>query len=240
MLPSAHYVLIAFESSWRKAMQTVLETEVGNVPAFVIESESNVALLIIPTMFGIDEDLELLCEDIAMEGFTVIAVDPFWEIDAGPLGHSIEEVRRALARKNELDKEESLENMFAFCSASLQYAKNIVVLGIGYGGHLAYQALAYQKAAAAMTWHATGITDHLTLSGRINRPLSFHFGGEDYLTPVFEIDILREVFRGKDFVSIEVHSGAKHGYSHREELTYNEEALDKSFASLIQLLHQFT
>ncbi|MEC7984839.1 MAG: dienelactone hydrolase family protein, partial [Myxococcota bacterium] len=197
-------------------------------------------LLVIPSIFGLDEDLTLLCEDIAFEGFTVIAVDPFWEIDPGPLGHSIQEVRRALARKNDMDKDEALENVFAFCKGAAAYAENICILGIGYGGLLAFQALAHRKATAAVTWHAAGITDHLTLVDKVSRPLSLHFGANDAMTPPFEIEILQKVFQENEKVDIVVYPDAKHGYSFRDEMTYSEEAFDGSYATLLQVLQKLS
>ena len=77
-------------------MHTTLETHIGSIPCFVSQGIHPIVLLIFPAVFGIDSDIEDLCEHYARLGFTTIAVDPFWDSHPGPLPHTVDGVRAAL------------------------------------------------------------------------------------------------------------------------------------------------
>ena len=222
-------------------MHRFLESGANQVPAYATEpvGESDVAVLILPTIYGIDEDLESLCEDLAYVGAKVVAVDPFWQVDPGPLGHDLRSVRRGLARKRAVTRKKGLANMRMFCSEVNLMCEKLIVLGIGYGGHLAYTAAAEGLVDAAVIWHGSSLTDFVRLASKIQVPVSMHFGDSDPVVPMDDVLLLKDAFAEHENVDIVVYENARHGFVHRNYIHYNHDAFEHSFATLQSLIERF-
>ena len=205
-------------------MFAYLETDIGDVPSFHLEGESDSVVCIFPAVFGIDNDILDLCSEIHSQGHSVVAVDPFWEIDPGPLEHSIEGVRRALARKREIPHEEQLIFAHACCSATQAIASNNVALGICFGGGMAFHALGQGLCSSAAIWHGAGLVKQIDVIASMTGPLHLHFGTEDPLIPEVDREILRELFKDHKDVRFWEYEGAKHGFTHRSGPSFVQEA----------------
>lgn len=217
-------------------MFAYLETDIGDVPSFQLEGESDSVVCIFPAVFGIDDDIVELCSIIHQNGHSVVAVDPFWEVDPGPLPHTVEGVRRALARKREIPHEEQLIFAHACCSATKRIAPKNVALGICFGGGMAFHALSQELCSAAAIWHGAGLVKQIDSIANMKGALHLHFGTEDPLIPSVDREILRELFKDKDDVYFWEYEGAKHGFTHRSGASFVHEAFVDCTEKLIGLL----
>ena len=218
-------------------MFAYLETDIGDVPSFQLEGESDSVVSIFPAVFGIDDDIIELCHEIHLQGHSVIAVDPFWEVDPGPLPHTMEGVRRALARKREVPHEEQLIFAHACCSAAQMIAQNHVALGICFGGAMAFHALSQGLCSSASIWHGAGLVKQIDSIASMDGALHLHFGTADPLIPDVDREILREFFKNKENVFFWEYEGLKHGFTHRSGPSFDQEALKDCSEKLIGLLH---
>ena len=217
-------------------MFAYLETEIGDVPSFQLEGESDSVVCIFPAVFGIDDDIVELCSFLNEEGHNVVAVDPFWEVDPGPLPHTLEGVRRALARKREIPLEEQLIFAHACCSATQKIARNNVALGICFGGAMAFHALGEGLCSGASIWHGAGLVKQIDSIAAMNGALNLHFGTNDPLIPEVDREILREFFKEKERVRFWEYEGAKHGFTHRSGTSFDQNALRDCLEKLMELL----
>jgi carboxymethylenebutenolidase len=219
-------------------MHDYIEIEDTKIPAFLIEpmTDPKATVIVLPSVFGIDEDVEFLCEDIANMGVTAVAVDPFWATDPGPLPHTSQGAKRALARKNKIPRLHGISNAVQYCKSAQRFGRPLIALGICYGGHLAFCSAAEGVVDAAVVWHGGGLADYSVLCEDISVPLSLHFGGNDAITPSHEIEILRKAFKGRSNVEIRVHPDAGHGFTHRASPNYDESSHQSSFAALAKMI----
>ena len=217
-------------------MFAYLETDIGDIPSFQLEGESDSVVCIFPAVFGVDDDIIQLCSEIHFEGHSVVAVDPFWEIDPGPLPHTVEGVRRALARKREIPFEEQL--LFAqSCSTAIKdMARNHVALGICFGGGMAFHSLHLGLCDAAAIWHGAGLVRQIDSIPSMKGPLHLHFGKEDPLIPPVDREILRELLQNKEHSHIWEYDDARHGFTHRSGSAFVPSALKHCTETLIGLL----
>jgi len=195
-----------------------------------------IVLLIFPAVFGIDSDIEDLCHHYSNLGYTVIAVDPFWDTAPGPLPHTVEGVRAALERKREVPPDVGLSFAQACCDAAKEYGDQIVALGICFGGYMAFCSLADDDVDAAAIWHGGGLVRHIDRVADIKAPLQLHFGIEDPLIPAVDREVLGEFFSKHDNVSIMEYEGARHGFTHRSGPAFHPEVAAKCIKSLEELL----
>ena len=219
-------------------MHETIGTDQQDSPSYISSpiTDSEVVVLVLPAIFAIDEDIEQLCDDIAYMGAKAVAIDPFWAVDPGPLSHEPADVRKALARKNAISKKQSLENMRLYCKEARQLGKKLLVLGICYGGHMAFCAAAEGLVEGAVIWHGGSLTDHIGLASQIKVPLSMHFGEADPVISMDDVQLLKEAFAGAEQVDISVYPGARHGFSHRNYVNFHPEAFEQSLAALERLI----
>ena len=217
-------------------MHTYLETAIGDVPCYYLEGESEVVLLVFPAVFGIDEDIESLCREVVFAGHNVIAVDPFWEVDSGPLPHTMEGVKRALARKREISLEDGLAFAKACTHAARSFGTTVVALGICFGGYMAFVSLGEQNVDAAVVWHGAGLVRHIEEIPKMEVALLLHFGSDDPLIPKIDREILTELLKDKANAEILEYEGARHGFTHRSGVAFHENAMNDCLKKLFGLL----
>ena len=66
---------------------TSISTDDGEVPIAVVSpaGAASVAVVAMPSIFGIDGDLREHLRELAAAGAVAVALDPFWRTDPGPL-----------------------------------------------------------------------------------------------------------------------------------------------------------
>ena len=62
------------------------------------KSEKGPALVIMPAVFGVDDDVRKMVDDLAAKGIVAAAPDLFWRGDSGPMPRTEEGRRRATER----------------------------------------------------------------------------------------------------------------------------------------------
>ena len=220
-------------------MDEILPESEQNVPAYITESkrESSVVVLVFPSILGIDEDIELLCEDISYVGAHAVAIDPFWQVDPGPLSRSPDDIRRGLARKNRLSRQQSLKNIKQFCTDARKMGNTLIALGVGYGGELAFHAAAENMLDGAVIWMASSLPRIVGLVEQIEGPMSIHFGKQDVVVGEDDILLIEQAFQQHEQVHVHVHEDAKHGYCYRSHVHFHPDAYENSFSALEQMIH---
>ena len=211
----------------------------GSVPTAVLrpaEPQSRPALVVIPSIFGPAPDLVAQLEEIGDAALVVVA-DPFWRTGEGAVPYN--DMDTAFGRLAEFDVDRCHTEMSAVVDWAAQNSNGRVVgLGICFGGPYVFRFAADDKLAGGVTWHGSRLEDHLDRADEISCPLALHFGDADPITPPEVIGAVQAAFAGKDKVSIVVHPGASHGFSHDGD-AYDETAYRAGFGATLDLLVGF-
>jgi dienelactone hydrolase len=219
-------------------MHTVLKSEAGEIPIFFLPAEEQApVLLIFPSIFGIDEDLEELVFRLNDLGLTVVAVDPFWSVGGGPL--STAQTQRALERKRNLGTLNGIHNAILYCELIKEESVPLIALGIGYGGHLAFCAAAEQKVDGVCCWHADGLGDYAMLGEDIQVPTQLHFGANDVLVMPHEVEAIQAGFNDSSRLELWVHEGAGFNFSHRSHQSFHEPTFERVLSDLERWLRRW-
>ncbi|MAI49123.1 MAG: hypothetical protein CMM16_00980 [Rhodospirillaceae bacterium] len=202
------------------------------------------AVVIVPPIFGVNDDMAMVAERLAAEGFTGFVLDPFWrDEDQGVLDHDEAGRARAFARMERTPFEQAfgdvadvIENLRTRDASN----EKVAVMGFCYGGPFALVAAAKCGIQAGFSYHGSFIDQHLNAMPDVACPLSFHWGDNDRAAPLDVIDVVKKTFSARDDAEVIVYPGGiEHGYmlpGHGD--AYNEIAAEKSWERTISLLNE--
>ena len=192
-----------------------IPVEGGAVPTAVIGPEDPgglAALVVVPSIFGPAPDLLKRLSEFGDRALIVVP-DPFWRVGGGVVPYDRHDA--AIARLRGFELRRCIDDV----SAVIDWARargngRVLGLGICFGGPFVLRFAAEHRLDGVVTWHGSRMQDHLERASEIVCPLRLHFGAADAITPPDVIDRIRSTFASHPDVSIVVHPGAEHGFSH--------------------------
>lgn len=195
-------------------------------------------LLLITAIFGTDEEMRVLSDEYARDGFLVWTPDVFWRTMPGPTA----DFGKAIARYESFDREQGLADMQDLIAALRSDPRcngKVAMLGFCFGGLYAYLGAARLGADAAGAYHGTKIGEHLDEAHKISCPVSFHYGKDDPIVPLTEVAAVQQAFAGRSNADVVLHEGATHNFSMPRKDGYNpsvakasRDAVLKAFRSM--------
>jgi carboxymethylenebutenolidase len=132
--------------------------------------------------------------------------------------HDEEGVRRSL----ELSRDFDFEQGVADTAAGLRHLTGLPevdgevgIVGFCLGGSIAYFLAAQNAAAAVVSFYGSAVPGRPELLDAIERPLQFHFGGQDPYIPRAEVAKVEEAVRDRPNAEIHVEEQAGHAFHNR-------------------------
>jgi carboxymethylenebutenolidase len=169
----------------------------------------------------------------------LIAVpDPFWRVGGGVVPYADHDA--AFARLRGFDANRCSADLDAVVDWTRGRSNGRVVgLGICFGGPFVLRLASAGRLDGVVTWHGSRMEDHLDRAAEIRCPLRLHFGDVDPVTPPTAIEAVRAAFASHPDVSIVVHPGADHGFSH-DGPAYDAKACRAGLDAAGELLERLT
>lgn len=185
------------------------------------------AIILFSPIFGADAGIRRIADRWAKRGYLVAVPDYFFRILPGVLDRSESGRKQAMDRWKQLDVAVTIDDMRALKQALLSNPHCNGKLGsLGYcaGGELAFLTATRLGAEAVAGFHGTRIDRHLSEIGRIAGRMTLHFGGNDNLVPLSQVDAIKSAVASNAQVDIAVYDGAGHGFSFHGQPSYHAEA----------------
>jgi carboxymethylenebutenolidase len=193
----------------------------GRGPGLVVEQE----------IFGINENVRLVCENYAKAGFVTLAPDLFWRMEPNvDMEYSPQEWQRAFDYFKRFDIDKGLQDV----AATVQHLRGmkecsgkVGALGYCLGGKLAYLTAARTDVDCAVGYYGVALDQNLNEKDKIRKPLMLHIAEKDQFVPP---EAQAKVRAGlKDVKGVEIHSypGVNHAFAR-----INGDHFDKSAADL--------
>lgn len=206
-------------------------------------SGSNPALVIMASIFGIDEDVRGIADDLAAKGVVVAAPDLFWRGDSGPKDRSEEGRKQAYERA--ADRETLFEGNIRDLADVMAQLKSlpecngrIAVVGLCYGGPFALLGPAKLGCDAGLSFHGTAVQEYLDVLPEVGDvPVRLHWGDADHACPPEDLDSVRAATADMANVTITTYPDVVHGYTAPSNAkSWNEAAAADSWASALAVL----
>jgi len=215
------------------------------IPAYCAEpgNGSDVGVVIVSAIFGVDDDTKKICDDLAAEGYPALALNMFWEDDdPDVIAISPEGAKRGKARAGRVDR--AAGN--AYIGACIEDLKSrascngkIVVMGFCFGGPYVVQSAARHGIDGGISFHGSFVEKFLGEFENISCPLDFHYGDNDAVAPMEAIDQVRSACDQRDDAEVYVYPGGEHGYMFPNRgAGYQAEAAQLSWQRALEFLRK--
>lgn len=234
-----------------------IETPDGVADAYLVkpDGEPRGGVLFIMDAFGLRPTIHEMADRIAGDGYIVLAPNVFYRAGRAPVFEvpdlSDQERRTSFFQKlrplmDELTPGRLAADGGAYldCLAQAGAPGPVTITGYCMGARVGWRIAAAHpdRVAALAGFHAGGlVTDapdspHLS-AGEIQAELYFGFADEDPSMTAEQIDALGQALdkAGVRYRS-DVYEGAQHGYTMADTAAYNEEARERHFRELADLL----
>jgi carboxymethylenebutenolidase len=192
----------------------------GKGPGLVVEQE----------IFGINENVRLVCENYAREGFVTLAPDLFWRLQPGvDLGYSEADWQRAFDFMKRFDIDQGLQDI----AATIKHLRGLPectgkVGAIGYclGGKLAFLTAARTDADCSVSYYGVGLDQNLNEKDKIRKPLMLHIAEKDRFVPPDVQATVKAALSGMPNVEIYSYPGVDHAFARINGDNYDKQAAD--------------
>jgi carboxymethylenebutenolidase len=201
--------------------RTTIEVRVddGSFELEIVAPESLPAagVVIVPSIFGLNEEADRWLREYSAAGFLAAVYDPFWRTDPGALSVTLDEDRvRAKARRDGFAADDGIRDLrgaIETLRALPENNGNVAVPGYCFGGRYALIAAARLNVQAAVAFHGIRMGDNLDDARAVRVPVSFHFGDDDHSAPMSEVRALIDASRGNRNVELCVYPGVGHSFT---------------------------
>jgi carboxymethylenebutenolidase len=201
----------------------------GKVPAVVLTS----------AVFGVDDDIRRIADELATRGFIAAAPNLFWRDGTGPLpmGHE----RASKRAEPRLEKIAAGEADLADVLASLRkqplFNGRAAVMGFCYGGPYAILGPKRLGYDAGISCHGTQLLDYVGELEGLGKPVCLLWGDQDVKAPPEVLDAYRAAAARMNNLELHVFPGILHGYTMRANAkAFDQRAYDFSMARALAIL----
>lgn len=202
------------------------EDKVGVTPAIILVHE----------WWGLNDDMRVLANQFAAEGFIVLAVDLF----GGKTANGPGEARQLMLGVLE-NPELAEENLSQARDWVLEIAgaSQVAVVGYGFGGGWSFNVAVElsDKFDAAVIFYGL-VSDNEELLEKIDLPVLGFFGGEDNTIPIASVKKFEAAMDvlGKD-LEINIYPGGKGGFANPNGRNYYQNITEISWRRMIEFLN---
>lgn len=204
-------------------------------------------IVVLQEIFGVNQNMRNICDDLALSGMHAIAPDLFWRqkprIDLTDQTEA--EWTEAFGYFQKFDWDKGLADV----QTTIDYARGLPSAGakakvgvIGYcmGGKMAYLIATRGDCDASVAYYGTGIEDVLHESSNLKTPVMLHNAGKDeYVKPEAKTKV-PEHFKDNPLVTVHNYPDREHAFARVWGKHYDENdsmlANDRTFKFLKQHL----
>jgi carboxymethylenebutenolidase len=185
------------------------------------------AIIVIQEIFGINQVMRDICDDLAASGYRAICPDLFWRIEPGIelTDKTDAEWKQAFDLFGKFDPDKGVEDIAAtIAHARSEGAPKVGAMGFCLGGLLAYLTACRTDCDASTGYYGVGIQDRLEEAGKITRPLLLHIAGKDQFVPPEAQDAIMDGLKSNPQVALYRYPERDHAFArvggahfHRED-----------------------
>jgi carboxymethylenebutenolidase len=186
-------------------------------------------VIVIQEMFGVNEDIRGMCDELAEHGFIAIAPDLFWrsnpeiELNWWSEAESLE----ALEIYKSYDVDAGVHDIAATVEIgrSIKGASGkVAVMGFCLGGLMAFLTAARSTVDAAVDYYGEGTENYLAEAGAVHVPMLIHLAEEDEFISNDAQASIKAAFAGNSHVEIYGYSGCNHAFARQAGKHYDVNA----------------
>lgn len=212
---------------------TIRSADGGQFSAYLATPGSGrgAAVLVIQEIFGVNQVMRRITDELAAQGYFALCPDLFWRQQPGI--QITDQTDAEWARAFELFKGFDEAKGIADLKASLGYLRTVKgatgkVGTVGYclGGRLVYLMAARSDADCNVSFYGVGIENNLAEAAAIRKPTILHIAEKDSYVPREAQDKITHVLKAHPHVTIHTYVGMEHAFARAGGKHYDKIAAD--------------
>lgn len=200
---------------------TTVKVSDGSFAAYVSAPKGKTSapgILVIQEIFGVNEVMRGICDDLAGQGYLAMCPDLFWRQQPGiQITDKTEaEWKRAFELFQGFDQNKGAQDL----AASLAHLRKLPGCSgkagsVGYclGGKMAYLTATRSDSDCNVSYYGVGIDGALGEAGKIKKPLLMHIAAEDEYVPKAAQAKIKQALAANGNVTIHVYEGCDHAFA---------------------------
>jgi carboxymethylenebutenolidase len=205
---------------------TINAQDGGSFSAYVAGNKGP-GILVIQEIFGVNQVMRDICDDLAAQGYVALCPDLFWRQEPGVdiTDKSKEHWDKAFKLFGGFDVDKGVEDLKASLDA-LRKLSNGKVGTVGYclGGKLAFLMAARSDVDAAVSYYGVGLADLTGEVGNIKKSLLMHVATEDKFVPKDQQAKVKAAVAGNPNVTLHEYQGNDHAFARVGGEHYDKDA----------------
>lgn len=200
-----------------------------------VDGENNPGIIVIHEWWGLNDNIRMMVDKLAGEGYTALAVDLY-------NGNVAELPDSAKAYMGMVNKDEAIENLTQAHGylTEQQGSENVGVIGWCFGGGWSLQtSLAHpEEIDATVIYYGQLVTDAEQLK-KLQMPVLGIFGAEDQGIPVENVNEFESALNeARVMNSIHIYDGAGHAFANPSGTRYQKEAAEDAWQKTVDFLEE--
>lgn len=176
------------------------------------------AVVVIQEIFGVNDVMRGICDNMAREGFIAVCPDLFWRQEPGIqlTDRSEAEWNRAFELFNGFDVDLGVEDLKSTLAVARKLDGASGKAGsIGYclGGKLAYLMATRSDSDANVSYYGVGLDALLGEADSIKKPLLMHIAEKDKFVPPEAQKKILDALLNKPAITLHVYQGVDHAFA---------------------------
>jgi carboxymethylenebutenolidase len=201
---------------------TTIKTADGTFNAYMARpaAAKAPAVVVIQEIFGVNEVMRSITDDLAAQGYLAICPDLFWRIEPGIdiTDQSEAEWARAFELYTAFDVDKGIEDIAAtLATIRADEGCNGKVGSVGFclGGLLSFLTATRTDVDAAVCFYGVGIENKVDEGKSLKRPVMLHVAQEDQFVPKAAQAALTEALSGHPLVTLHSYAGRDHAFARK-------------------------
>jgi carboxymethylenebutenolidase len=188
-------------------------------------------VVMIHEWWGLNDNIKAMADQLASEGYAVLAVDLFGRVATTP-----DEARNLTGGFNQTEGLANMRDAVAFLEA--QDVTSVGSLGWCFGGAQSLQLGLNEDLDATVMYYGNVVTDPGNIS-RLEQPVLGIFGATDQSIPVAKVQEFDQALDAQGVDNqIHIYPGVGHAFANPSGANYNAPAAEDAWAKTVAFLNQ--
>lgn len=178
------------------------------------------AIVVLQEIFGVNQVMRDICDDLAAQGYLAVCPDLFWRIEPGVdiTDQSEAEWKKAFELMNAFDPDQGVRDIRAVIATVREHEACTGKVGaVGYclGGLLAFLTATRTEADASVSYYGVGIEQRTGEAERLAHPLLMHIAEADQFVPKAAQDLILGALKNHPQIQIHTYPGRDHAFARK-------------------------
>lgn len=178
------------------------------------------AIVVLQEIFGVNQIMRDICDDLAAQGYLAVCPDLFWRIEPGVdiTDQSEAEWKKAFELMNAFDPDQGVRDIRAVIAMVREHEACTGKVGaVGYclGGLLAFLTATRTDADASVSYYGVGIEQRTGEAERLAHPLLMHIAEADQFVPKAAQDLILGALKNHPQIQIHTYPGRDHAFARK-------------------------